>query len=65
MKKNSDIEIISMANGFVVRSVHYDKHTPEDNSCGKVFQSMAELIDFIRNHFEHRAVNLLVDTFGE
>lgn len=60
MDKNAFITIESVNNGFLVS----DK-PPENNMCTfedkEVFQSMEELIEFIRSHFNYRNAELKSD----
>ena len=56
MKKNEKISICQVANGFHV--VSFFQESREDS---QVFQSFAELVNWLSVHFEHRNILIIGD----
>lgn len=61
MDKNAPINIEPAANGFIVTTLKSDIYA-KSGSDSHVFQSFAELIAFLGQHYDHRKTAVIVDT---
>lgn len=61
MEKNLDIEILKTSNGFFVRPKQTMEGYYQDIGECKCFQSMEEMILWIRQHFFYRDIALASD----
>lgn len=64
MEKNAAIEILQVANGFIVRCT-YDRSGVVRGNADFVFQSFRELSNWLSEHFDHRIGCVLVDFKSE
>ena len=55
------VEIIQVANGYIVRPTMQDRMCVISWDSTNVFQSFIELTNWLDNHFSHREKELLVD----
>lgn len=58
---NAGIEIVQVANGFLVTPQRNYRDGAYREDQAYVFQSYAELLIWLGDHFEHRAANLRGD----
>lgn len=61
MEKNEGIEIRQVSNGFIVYKV-VSIHEVTPITEAKVFQSLIELMLFLKKHFEHRGADIASDS---
>ena len=58
---NEPIEIVQVANGFLVRPARNDVNCVVSEDSTNVFQSFTELIGWMRGHFNFRCTVLIDD----
>lgn len=72
ISKDAILEISQVGNGFIVRPGGHnwfrdggDQRWPGDGASYLVFRTMAELADFLNEHFTHRARGVADDPEDE
>ena len=60
MDKNDPICIRQVSNGYTVETFTVADHAIPDNDL-LVFQSFAELVNYLEEHFSHRGREVLID----
>lgn len=62
LEKKMTVEVRQAANGFIVMpAATYERNTLVSDDDRYVFQTFAELVSWMSDHFTHRASGIAVD----